>query len=59
MHHGETRGKRKSHKACKKHVNLPKTGGNLEKYWGKNNFREIGEKCFEIGKIGGKIEICG
>ena len=40
MHHGKSRGKRKIHKACKKHVNLLKTGEFL-KVGGKNNFLKI------------------
>jgi len=31
MHHGETIGGNEKHKACKKHVNFMKSGGNLEK----------------------------
>src|SRR6218665_3392442 len=38
-------GKRNTHKVCKKQVNFSKTGGNLVKVGGNNNFRETGGKC--------------
>jgi len=53
MHYGKTRGKRNTHKACKKQVNFSKTGGKFVKVGGNNNFRETGGKCTETGKIGG------
>jgi len=39
MHHGQSRGKRNTHKVCKKHVG-PKFNENR----GSNNFSEIGGK---------------
>src|SRR6218665_3019525 len=51
-------GKRKTHKVCKKHKFSENREKNFEK-WGKNNFREIGGKCIEIVKMGGKFKICG
>ena len=47
-------GKRKTHKACKKHVNSAKSGGEILKSRGNNNFRKIEFKCTETAKIGGK-----
>jgi len=35
MHHGETRGKRKTQKVCKKHVNVTKSEGKFAKVGGK------------------------
>jgi len=43
MHHGQTRGKRKTQR-IKRHVNFTKSGGKFGKVEGNNNFREIGEK---------------
>src|SRR6218665_2378495 len=42
MHHGQTRGKRKPRKVCKKHVKFRKSGGKFAKVGGNNNFCEIG-----------------
>jgi len=43
MYHGKSRGKRNTHKVCKKQVNVSKTRGSLSKVGGENNnFRETG-----------------
>jgi len=52
MNHGQTRGKLKTHKVCKKHVNFTKSGENYKKYGGNNNFHEIGG-CTKTAKIWG------
>ena len=54
VHHGQSRGKRNTHKVCKKQVNFSKTGGKLfkvggiiifakqgEMYWNRENKGEI------------------
>ena len=43
MHHGQTRGKRKTHKVCKKHLNFTESGRKFAKVGVNNNFPEIGE----------------
>jgi len=43
MHHGESGGKRKTQKACKKHVNFTKSGGKFAKVGGNKEIFEIGE----------------
>src|SRR6218665_174557 len=48
----KVRGKRNTHKVCKKQVNILKTRGKFFKVGGNNNFRETGGKCTEIWKIG-------
>ena len=50
MHHGQTRGNEKHIK----YVNFTKSGGKFAKVGGNNNFHEIGGKCTETAKIGGK-----
>jgi len=40
MHHGQTRGERKTHNVLKRHVNLRKSGGQFEKVGGNINFTE-------------------
>ena len=52
IHHGETRGKRKTHKVCKKHVNFTKSGG-FAKVGRNNNCAVIGRKCTETAKLRG------
>jgi len=53
MHHGQSRGKRNTQKACKKQLNFSKTGGKVLKLGGDNNFCETEEKCTETRKTGG------
>ena len=60
MHHGQSRGKRKTQKSMLKHVNFTKSGEHFTKSEGKfakvgenNIFSEIGGKCTETAKIGG------
>ena len=42
MLHGQTRGKLKTQKVCKKDVNFTKSEGKFEKTGENNNFPEIG-----------------
>src|SRR6218665_1929136 len=53
MHHGQSRGKRKTHKVCKKHVNFTKSGREIWKISGMKNSRNRGEiiKIAKIAKI--------
>ena len=57
MHHGKSRGKRKTHKVCKKHVNSTYSEGKFGKVGGKEKFPEIGGKCIETAKIGANSKI--
>jgi|SRR6218665_1852129 len=53
MHHGQTRGKRKTHKVCKKHVNFTKSRGEICKSRGEIIIFPNRGKCTETAKIGG------
>ena len=54
MYHGQSRGKRNSHKVCKNQVNLSKTGWEIFQSRGENNnFRETGGNVLNQGHYGG------
>jgi len=45
------------HRKCKTRK-FDETRGKFAKIGGDNNFSEIGGKCTEAAKIGGKLQIC-
>ena len=55
MHHGQSRGKRKTQKVCK-NVNLPKTEGKFVKVGGKNNFFRNRGEMYPTSENRGKFE---
>src|SRR6218665_1372649 len=55
--HGQSRGKRKRQRVCKKQVNLTKSEGKFKKVGRNNNFPGTWGKCIKAAKIGKKFEI--